>query len=290
MARSAHVLSLCDFKAARTGARMGLVTEIKASRELLLNLTMREVKGKYKRSFIGQGWSLLNPIAQLAVFAVVFGLVLKAGPDVGDPSGLDVFALWLGCGLLPWAFFAGSVTSGMSSIVANAGLITKVYFPRWVLVVSAVMANLVNFATELVVLSIAIVLFGGGPLLFIPLVALTALVLALFALGVAMLFAVANVYFRDTEHLIGILMQVWFYATPIVYPIHIVTDKANNFVDFIYRLNPMERFVEVFRNLLYDNRLPDIGDVAACLVSTAIALSLGIWLFSRKQDQFAEEL
>ncbi|RIJ71414.1 ABC transporter permease [Nakamurella silvestris] len=271
---------------------MGLVTEIKASRELLLNLTKREVKGKYKRSIIGQGWSLLNPIAQLAIFSVVFGLVLKAGPDRGDPSDLNVFALWLGAGLLPWAFFAGSVTSGMSSIVANAGLITKVYFPRWVLVVSAVMANLVNFSIELAVLTVAIILFGGGPLIFVPLVAVTAIVLALFALGVAMLFAVANVYFRDTEHLIGILMQVWFYATPIVYPIHLVVDQMGkgSVGEFIYRLNPMERFVEVFRNLLYDNRLPEIGDVVACLVSTAIALTLGIWLFSRKQDLFAEEL
>ena len=269
---------------------MGLVTEVKASRELLVNLTMREVKGKYKRSIIGQGWSLLNPIAQLLIFTVVFGLVLKASPDAGDPSGLNVFALWLGCGLLPWAFFAGSVTSGMASIVANAGLITKVWFPRWVLVVSAVMANLVNFGIELLVLTVAMVIFGGGPILFVPFVALTAILLAFFGLGVAMIFAVANVYFRDTEHLIGIVMQVWFYATPIVYPLHLIADRVSNVGLFFYQLNPMGRFVTVFRNLLYDNRLPDWQTVLGCLLATGIALSLGMWLFGRKQDRFAEEL
>lgn len=269
---------------------MGLVTEIRASRELLVNLTMREVKGKYKRSIIGQGWSLVNPVVQLTVFTLVFGFIMKGRPAAGDPSGLDTFALWLGCGLLPWAFFAGSVTGGMSSIVANAGLITKVYFPRWVLVVSAIMANLINFSAELLVLTVAIMLFGGGPLLFVPFVALITILLAFFALGVALLFAVANVYFRDTEHLIGILMQVWFYATPIVYPIHTITDGGNKTLEFFYRLNPLERFTAVFRNLLYDNRLPGFTDVLACLIATAIALTAGIWLFSRKQDRFAEEL
>ncbi len=204
---------------------MSVLSEISGSRELLKNLTMREVKGKYKRSVLGQTWSLINPIAMLAIYSVVFGFVLKAEPAAGDPSGLEVFVLWLACALLPWNFFSATVTGGMNALIANGNLIQKVHFPRWTLVVSTMAAAAVNFGFELVALVIAIALFGGNPWIWIPGVLIIVVLLALFGLGIALALSVANVYFRDTAQFVGIFMQIWFYATPIVYPLHLIRDK-----------------------------------------------------------------
>ncbi len=99
---------------------MSVISELTQSRELLRNLTSREVKGKYKRSVLGQAWSLLNPIASLTIYSLVFGFVLRANPDAGDPSGLEVFVLWLACALLPWNFFSATVTGGMNALLGNA--------------------------------------------------------------------------------------------------------------------------------------------------------------------------
>ena len=140
---------------------MSLSNDLRASREILSNLTMREVRGKYKRSFLGQTWSLLNPIASLAIYTVVFGLVLKATPPPGEPSGIDNFTLWLACALLPWNFFATTMHGGMNALLGNSNLVQKVYFPRYTLVVSNMLAGLVTFGFELLVLAGIAVVFGS---------------------------------------------------------------------------------------------------------------------------------
>jgi ABC-type polysaccharide/polyol phosphate export permease len=277
---------------------MSVLADLRSSRELLGNLTMREVRGKYKRSLLGQGWSLLNPIATLTIYSLVFGFVLKAQPAPGNPSGLEIFALWLACGLLPWNFFNNTVQGGMAALIGNANLIQKVYFPRYTLVMSSMLASMVNFCFELSVLLIAVVVFGGNPWLWIPGIVLMMALLALFGLGIALALSIANVYFRDTAQFVGIMMQIWFYATPIVYPDHLISDQqtrfeavGNNFpLVTLYELNPLERFVECFRSLFYDNRWPDWGDLAYCCAATAVSVGLGAWIFTKFQGKIAEEL
>ncbi|HRA51680.1 ABC transporter permease [Actinotalea sp.] len=277
---------------------MRLVTELFASRELLTNLTAREIKGKYKRTALGQLWSLVNPLAQMVIFTAVFQFVVRVEPDVGDPSGLDIFAVWLLCGLLPWAFFTNVVNGGMGSLVANENLIKKVHFPRAALPVATAAAAVVTWATEMAVLLVVLLLVGGRPLLYVPLVLVAMAVLALFALGFALALSVLNVYFRDTQHFMGIILQAWFYLTPIVYPAHLVAEESAKLgpvlggltVYDLYRLNPMERFVEVFRSLLYDNTLPPLDAVLACLAWTVVSLVAGSWVFTRNEKRLAEVL
>lgn len=277
---------------------MSLSSDLRASREILFNLTMREVRGKYKRSFLGQAWSLLNPIASLAIYTVVFGFVLRAAPPPGEPSGIDVFTLWLACALLPWVFFANTVQGGMNALLTNANLLQKVYFPRYTLVVANNLACLLTFGFELVVLAGVAVIFGSQIWIWIPLLLVFVALLALFGLGLGLMLSIANIYFRDTAQFVGILMQVWFYATPIVYPVTLIAQSQASLEargsDFpllwLYQLNPMERFVQIFRDLLYDNRLPPVEDMAYCLGATAISLGLGAWVFSRCQARIAEEL
>jgi ABC-type polysaccharide/polyol phosphate export permease len=268
--------------------------EVVSSRELLFNLTAREVKGKYKRTALGQLWSLLNPLAQMLIYSLVFGLVLKGNnPPPGSPSGIDVFALWLTAALLPWILFSTILTSGMSSLLANENLIKKVYFPRSSLVISSALAGLFTSAFEMSALTAVLYLFGANPTIYLPLVVVFTVLLGMLALGLAFIFAVANVYFRDTQHFVAIAMQMWFYLTPIVYKVQLIDDAARDHGHWIvvaYRLNPLERFSEVFRNLLYDNRLPNLATSIYCVVVPLVVLVLGFAVFNRFEGRLAEEL
>lgn len=277
---------------------MSVIGDLKDSRGLLVNLTLREVRGKYKRTLLGQGWSLLNPIAVLLIYSLVFGFVLRVPVPVGEPSGLQTFPLYLACGLLPWTFFNNSVSSGMGALIANANLLHKVYFWRPVLVAASVFSWDVTFSIEMVVLMAALLIAGSMPLPWLPLLILVVVLLTVLALGIALMLSIANVYFRDTQHFVNIGMQLWFYATPIVYPYSLIQDQAarmrangNGFpLETLYRLNPMERFISVFRSMLYDNTFPHWGDLLFCVVVAVLSLLLGVTVFLRSQHRLVEEL
>lgn len=277
---------------------MSLVADLRDSRELLANLTRREVKGKYKRTALGQIWSLVNPIAQMLIFTLVFSFIIRMQPEPGDPSGLDIFALWLMCALLPWTFFTAVVNGAMGSLVGNENLIKKVYFPRSALVVSSTLAASYTWSIEMVVLAAVLVVVGSQLFVWLPLALVFMVLLVAFALGVGLMLSVANVYFRDTQHFVSIVLQIWFYLTPIVYPVQLVAEQSAKIgpvvgpftVLDIYELNPMGRFAEVFRNLLYDNRWPTLGDSVACVGWATVALVVGSWVFSRHTRRLAEAL
>jgi ABC-2 type transport system permease protein len=219
-------------------------------------------------------------------------------PPPGDPSGLDVFALWLLCGLLPWTFLSVGVTAGMNALVTNSNLVLKVYLPRAALVVSTVLAIGVTFVVEMIVLVVALTLFGANTMVWLPLTVAIMVLLAAFGLGLALLLSIANVYFRDTQHFVAILFQMWFYLTPILYPVTYIQAQedrlARQGTDIplvaLFKLNPMEHFVSAFRNLLYDNRLPSLLDVAVCTASAVVVLGLGLAVFTRYEGRLAEEL
>lgn len=278
---------------------MSYLQEVISSRELLVNLTMREVKGKYKRTVFGQLWSLANPLAAMLIYTFVFAFIFRAQPDVGDPSGLNVFALWLLCGLLPWTFLAATINAGLGSLLANAGLIQKVYFSRIVLPLSTVAATGYNWLFEMAVLLIALTIAGAFVLPWIPLMLVLMILLALFGAGIALMLAVANVHFRDTQNFVGIALQIWMYLTPIIYPLNLVQDLSDDLGPLlgtnitlmeVFRANPMENFVDVFRQLLYDNRWPDGGTFLACTLWSFASLAIGIWVFRRNERSLAEAL
>jgi lipopolysaccharide transport system permease protein len=278
---------------------MKYLQEVWGSRELLYNLTSREVRGKYKRTIFGQLWSLANPLALMLIYSLVFGVLFKSNPLPGNPSGLDVFALWLLCGLRPWTFFANVVSSGASSLVDNANLIQKVSFSRIVLPFSTVGSAAYNWLFEMAVLLIAITIAGGFVLPWIPVLLVIMLLLAVFAAGVGLLFSIANVYFRDTQYLLTIVLQLWIYLTPIIYPIYRVANASNERGGFlgtpitllgVYDLNPMVHFVALFREVLYDNRWPDGIEWIICLCWSLAALGIGMLVFRKNERKLAEAL
>jgi lipopolysaccharide transport system permease protein len=278
---------------------MSYLAEIWRSRELLQNLTNREVRGKYRRTALGQLWSLANPIAAIVIYTFIFSFIFRLPAQVGDPSGLDNYALWLVCGLLPWLFFNRVLTLGTDALVANAGLIQKVYFPRIVLPLSLANATFFTWILEMGVLALALSLLGAFVLPWLPLVAVFMAIFALFAVGLAMIFSIVNVYFRDLAYLLTIVLQFWFYLTPILYPVGLVVTQSERLGGLvgtsvtlmdIYSLNPVHGFIEIFRNLLYDNRLPESSTVLVALGWSVVALVGGLWMYARKEKQLAELL
>ena len=274
---------------------MTRLAELSESRELILNLTLRELRGKYKRSFIGWGWSLLNPLATVATYALVFGVFLKVKAPIGDPSGLSSFVMFLVCALIPYTFFQKAVESAPDVLIGNGNLIKKVYFPREILIIAAVSALLVSFLIELLVIGIVLLVAGNMVLPWIPVVLALVLLETLFCLGASLLLSMLNVYFRDVKHFIGIAMQLLFYATPIVYPVTLVpkhSDVAgiNVPVRQIYELNPLARMVSAFRDVLYNLRFPDLGDVCYFALWAVALLAFGWWMFTRLEGRLAEEV
>lgn len=276
---------------------MTILKDMRESRELLYNLTMREIKGKYKRTALGQLWSLANPLALMVVYSFVFRFVIRVQPAAGDPSGLDVFALWLMCGLLPWSFFTNVVSGGMGVLVGNENLVKKVYFPRSALLVSNSLSWLYSWSIEMLVLVAAVILLGGAPYLYIIPALGVMLLLTLFSTGVAMALSIANVHFRDTQYLMGIVFQIWFYTNPIVYPPSMVESVSAGIGEFhgisvfdAYRANPFYYFIQAFRNLLYDNRMPDMTTWVVLLLLSLACFFFGWRLFDSHQARLAEVL
>lgn len=274
---------------------MANATELLEARELFRNLTLRELRGKYKRSALGWTWSLLNPLATMAIFSLIFVFVLKVEPDVGDPSGLKNFPLFLLCGLLPWNYLSTAMTGGMSAPIQNAALIKKVYFPREILTASVVASWAVQFAIELVVLTVVLMLSGNFALPWLPGVAVILAIQTVFAYGLGLGLGAVNVYFRDVQHFLGIFLQFWFYATPIVYPLSLVPKTGTIFgqevaVRTLYELNPMVRFIDCYRALLYDLRFPDTGDLLYVIGVSVLTLLIGRAIFLKVEPRFAEEL
>jgi ABC-2 type transport system permease protein len=274
---------------------MSRLREFAGTQDLAINLTLRELRGRYKRSVLGWTWSLLNPLATVAIYSLVFGFFLKVNPPTGHPSGLHSFALFLLCALVPWNFFQNGVTMGLGSLLASSNLIKKVYFPRELLVASTIGSLVVTMLIELSVLGAILLIVGNMVLPWIPVVLFLVAIETVFVLGIALALSVWNVYFRDMQHLVAILIQVLFYTCPIVYPITYVPRHAhvlgmNIPLLRLYMLNPLVRMFQSFRAVLYDLRFPPLFDLGYIIVWAVAAFAFGMWMFSRLDRRLAEEV
>lgn len=264
-------------------------------RELLVNLTLRELRGKFKRSTLGYFWSIINPAVSLAIYTIVFGVFLKVEPPVGQPSGMEVYGFFLVAALLPWTFVTNSLGGSVGAMVGNEGLIKKVYFPRSVLPTSVVLSFLVGFLVELSVLAVAFAFAGNLVLEFIPVILLLVLLQLGFVLGLGLALSVANVYFRDIQHFLAIFLNVWFYATPILYRADQVPEQSELLgvtlpMRRIIESNPMATFADAYRDAFYDLRAPAPGQLGQLALWAVASLVVGSLVFRRLEPRLAEEL
>ena len=270
--------------------------ELLAYRNLVNNLVVRDLKVRYKNSILGIAWSMVNPLLLMVVFTVVF-TILAGGMDVAAPPAFIL------AGLLPWNFFSGTVIAATNSIVGNSHLIKKVYFPREALPLSVMLSNLVHFLIALpiyfILAAVLQVPHAEGGSLFPNLLWLPAIigVEAMFALGVSLLLSAVNVFYRDTSIVMDVLMQAWFFVTPIFYDFE-KTLGATRIIFGIeipisrlaFILNPMASIVAAYRDALYYGRPLALDFFLRTAVTALVVLLVGYWVFSRLNWRFGEEL
>jgi ABC-type polysaccharide/polyol phosphate export permease len=265
------------------------LAEYVEARELVRSLVIRDVRGQYKGSVLGWFWSLLNPLTTVVIFTL-FGAVTKLAESIPPAAnGRRVFVLHLITGLIPWNAFAAALTGAAGAVVAQSALVTKVYFPRGVVVLAKLGALAFTAAIEMTVLVIALLVAGLMVLPWLPVVLLLFVLQSMLALGFGLVFAVANVYFRDVQYFLTLALQAMFYATPIVYPIAFVTDRGGR-LETLYRLNPLVELVEAYRDVLYYLQWPSPARLAYLAVWAVVALALGWATFTRFEGRLAEEL
>ena len=257
---------------------MNLAKDLYTYRELLKTNIKKDIGGKYKKSVLGIAWSFLNPLLQIAVYAFVFQVVLR--------SNIENYAVYLCCGLIPWQFFASCVNRGAAVILDNGNVIKKLYFPREILPISIVTSEAVNFMIATVIIFVFMIA-GGRPitinLLFYPLILA---IQYLVSVGIALIVSGISVYFRDLIHILGILIQLLFYATPIVYSI---SQVPGNFA-WVMKINPMAYLIEGYRAIFYSGQMPDLKGLAIALGMGIVLFLLGRFSFNKLQKRFAEEL
>ena len=264
------------------------LVELYHYRELIKNLVVRDLKVRYKNSVLGILWSLLNPLLMTIVFTIVFSLMLRS-----DIPNYPVFFM---CAYLPWSFLSESVVGGTNSIVANAHLIKKVYFPREALPLADVLSGLVNFLLALIVLFGMILVFRVGLTWSILILPVVIVAQVLFTLGVVFFLSTANVFYRDTQHIMQVVMQAWFFLTPVFYPIDIIPESANvlgtaiNLQLWVRRLNPMASLVASYRDILLRGAVPGLDFLFRTVVTCIVIFVIGYLIFCHYSQVFGEEV
>ncbi len=248
------------------------------ARDLLFSWTGRNIRARYQQSVLGWLWAVIQPLAQVIIFTVIFTLVVRV--DTGDIP-YPVFSY---VAIVPWTLLAASLTDMSGTIVANMGLVTKIYFPREILPVAAMFARLMDFGIA-VVLLVLMMLFYHVPvnisvILYLPIIMVVQLLLIL---GLGLASAAANVFFRDVQSLLTLILQLWFYASPIIYPVSMVPPKLHS----VYYLNPMAGILEAYRAVLLYGQAPGTYLFVSGIVSMLIFI-IGIWIFKKVEFQFAD--
>jgi lipopolysaccharide transport system permease protein len=259
-------------------------------RELIRNLVVRDLKVRYRSSILGIVWSWLSPLLMMIVYTVVF-TILRGG-DESTPH----YPVLLLCGLLPWNFFQDSVIQATGSIIGNAHLVNKVYFPREVLPISITLSNLVNFLIALPIFFVLVIITGAPLTWWVLLLPITMLIHVAFTLGLAFFLATLNVFFRDTQHILGVVILAAFFLTPVFYPIHAVPQESTvlgitlNPQLWLRRLNPMASIIASYRDLLYRGAPTGVDFLLRTAATALVVLVLGYVIFLRYCPRFGEEV
>jgi lipopolysaccharide transport system permease protein len=263
--------------------------ELWRSRELIGNLVRRDLKVRHRGTFLGMLWSLTTPLLTVGLYYFVFKVIIGAQPvaDFARPDGHQIpFAVYFFCGLTIWNFFGNSVGQAASSVVGSGYLLNKVYFPRAILPLSVVLSSLVTLGFELCVLAVTVLVVVGLPsahLLWLPVIVA---IVGVLAYGLALLLSTLTVFLRDVAHFIGVLLQLWFWGTPIIYSLQFVAGRKG--FSQALKLNPMTGLVVSFRDVVVLNHAPPFRMLAYDAVFAVLALAFGAYVFSRTQRLFSE--
>ena len=247
-------------------------------RELLLELTKREVKQRYKQSVLGYAWVILNPFLQMLVMSFVFSYLLRF-KNLGVPYAVFLFA-----GLLPWNLFSQSLSASVNSLVANAGLLTKIYFPREIFIASSLLSKLVDFVLALLVFVVLLWWYRVSLSWYSLWVILILVIQILFTYGLSLILASLNLFYRDIQYLLSFVLMLWMYLTPIIYPVEIFPSQYR----WIFQLNPMAVFINAYRQAIFAHSGLNWYSLAIGLLLSVLTVVGGYYLFRRLEGQFAD--
>ena len=247
-------------------------------RELLKTSVKKEVRSKYKNSFLGVVWSFLNPLLQIVVYAIIFSLILK--------NKQENYAIFLCCGIIPWSFFSIAINKSAFTMIENGNIIKKVYFPREIIPISVVTAETINFLISTLIIIGFTVIGGIGISKFILFYPIILGVQYLIILAFSFIVSSICVYFRDLQHFIGIILQLLFYATPIVYS----QDAIPREYQWILKYNPMTYIINAYRDIFYYQRLMDFMPLIILFFIGVLACIGNYKIFNKLQKGFAEQL
>ncbi len=252
-----------------------MLRDIFRYRDLVLTLVARELKVRYRRSVIGFVWTMLQPLLMMLTFYLVFSQLFR--------SNLPHYPVYALAGILFWNFFSQSIVASMNSLRGNAQLLQKLPVPKAVFPIATVISGVVNLVFALVPTLLITVLIErrlSPALLFLP---VSILLAALFTLGAGLLLSPLAVFFTDVVELIGVLLTVLMYLTPVIYPMNIL--PANSSVFWVVHFNPLRSILEVFRDPIHQGKVPPLAHITVCVVITAVALAVGAFAFRRSSDR-----
>jgi lipopolysaccharide transport system permease protein len=247
-------------------------------RDLLIAWILRTIRARYQQSILGGLWAILQPAATVAIFTVIFTMFIPV--DTGSVP----YVVFSYTALVPWLLFSTSITEMVDSLVVNMNLVSKIYFPREILPIAAALARLLDFGIAYGLLVLVMVFYQmpvfAPSWFYLPIILVIQLALTL---GLGLIGAALNVFYRDIKHLFILVMQLWFYATPIIYPVSVVPEQLRPF----YFFNPMAGVIEAYRAVMLGGEMPGSYLIISALIGL-VALLVGHWLFKRVEPQFAD--
>lgn len=257
---------------------MKLIEDLKNYREFLKSNVKKDIRGKYKGSFLGVLWSFINPLLSVLVYAIIFPYIMRIE--------VENYLIYLVTGIIPWTFFTSAINMGMISILCNANIIKKVYFPRIILPISSVTSCLVNFLISCIIILLFCIGSGIGisiHLIWLPLIAVIQYVMLL---GLSFILSAVEMYMRDIEHIINFILSMAFYATPILYTPEAFPEDLSWLLD----VNPMAYLVNAYRSIFFYKEVPDFSSLGIVAIFSIIIFLIGYAIFEKLQKGFAEEV
>lgn len=254
------------------------IEELYSYRQFLKTSVKKEFRGKYKKSFLGVLWSFINPLLQLLVYALVFPFILR--------NQEENYVMFLFSALIPWNFFATTISQSTSIVVGNGGILKKVYFPREILPISIVISGAINFLISCIIIFVALIVSRMGITLNILWLPIILIVQCIVTLGISFVLSALTVYIRDLEYFINVLLQLWMYVTPVLYSMDLIPQKLAK----LFYVNPMVEIINAYRCIFYYQTMPNLKALAILTAIGIIGTLIGYAIFKKLEKRFAEEL
>ena len=257
---------------------MGLVNDLRHYREFLKSNVKKDIRGKYKGSFLGVLWSFINPLLSVLVYAIVFPYIMRIK--------VENYLIYLITGIIPWTFFTSSINMGLISVLSNADIIKKVYFPRIILPISTVTSCLVNFLISCLIIVLFCLGSGLGisfQILWLPLIAIIQYIMLL---GFTFILSAIEMYMRDIEHIVNFILSMAFYVTPILYTPDIFPEN----LAWVLKVNPMAYLVNAYRSIFFYQKMPDLMGIGVVSIFSIFLFIIGYLIFEKLQKGYAEEV